>query len=163
MKRLAARPRTCAHAHALALAAALAALAAPRPVRAQQTCSISTSIGLAFGTYDPFATTPLDSTAQIQFRCPPGPKARLSLDAGSSGTFAARELRAGNEVLRYNLYADAARTVVWGDGTGGSSIGPLVVVNGASGTVAYVFGRIPAGQDPVVAVYQDLIRVTLDL
>jgi spore coat protein U-like protein len=161
MNRPAPRLRTCAHVLALA---AVAALAAPRPARAQQTCSISAATALAFGTYDPFSTTPLDSTSQVTFRCPPGPKVRIALDAGSSGAFSARTLRAGGEVLLYNLYADAARTVIWGDGTGGSSIGPLVVVKGPAGTnIAYVFGRIPARQDPVVAVYQDLIRVTFDL
>jgi spore coat protein U domain-containing protein, fimbrial subunit CupE1/2/3/6 len=152
-------------AHVLAIAVASAALSAPVPARPQPqaACSISTATGLAFGTYDPFSTAPLDSTAQIVYRCPPG-HTRITLDAGSSGTFASRELRAGGEVLRYNLYADAARTVIWGDGTGGSSIGPLVVVKAGAGTsIAYVFGRIPAGQDPVVAVYRDLIRVTLEL
>jgi spore coat protein U-like protein len=160
------RPRTSAHAAApLALAAGLGALAllTPAPARAQQGCSIS-STALAFGAYDPFATTPLDSTSELIYRCPPGPRLRISLDAGGSGSFAARELRRGADVLRYNLYLDAARTVVWGDGAGGSATGPQVTVTGAGGTVtAYVFGRIPAGQDPVPGTYADTIRVTYDL
>lgn len=175
MKRPRPRPRTSAHAAApralrpgvlgvLALVALVALLGAPAAARAQQGCSISSTGALAFGAYDPFATTPLDSTSQVVYRCTPAPRIRISLDAGGSGSFAARELRRGADVLRYNLYLDAARTVVWGDGTGGSATGPQVTVRGAGGTVtAYVFGRIPAGQDPVPGTYADTVRVTFDL
>jgi spore coat protein U-like protein len=70
----------------------------------------------------------------------------------------------GAERLLYNLYLDAARTIVWGDGTGGSQTGPMVTTRGAGGTTtAYVFGRIPAGQDVAAGVYGDTIRVTFEL
>jgi spore coat protein U-like protein len=162
MKRPATRPRTSAH-RALLLAAGLLLAAAPGAAEAQS-CSFAFATDLSFGTYDPLATTPLDSTSTLLYRCPRGQALRVSLDRGQGPSFAARELRAGGETLRYNLYLDAARTVIWGDGTGGSSIGPGVRVDGPFGTtVAYVFGRVPAQQDPVVATYRDTIRVTFDL
>lgn len=160
MKRPLAKPRTSAH-RALrgALAAlALAAAAAPAPAEAQQAC-LGGAGGLAFGTYDPFSSAPLDSTSTIFALCPAGRTVRISIDAGHSRSFAARTLRSGSEVLRYNLYLDAARTVVWGDGTGGSS----VRTSGGGLVVATVYGRIPPGQDPVVGAYRDVIRVTFDL
>ena len=89
------------------------------------------------------------------------PEARA---AGLAGSYAARALSMGNERLLYNLYLDAARTIVWGDGTGGSQAGPGVTTHGAGGTTtAYVFGRIKAGQDVAVGVYADTIRVTFQL
>jgi spore coat protein U-like protein len=118
---------------------------------------------LAFGRYDPTSAAPLDAATTIQYGCPPGQPVRISIDAGQSGTFAARELRNGGEVLRYNLFLDAARTTVWGDGTGGSSIGPLVRGIGQSVITAWVFGRIAAGQDAAPGAYGDTLRVTLQL
>jgi spore coat protein U-like protein len=143
----------------------LAALgAAPVAARAAPTCSFAAGNPLAFGPYDPFATAPRDATSTLVYRCPPGQGVRITLDAGASGSFATRELRQGSEVLRYNLYLDAARTVVWGDGTGGSSAGPGVTSRGPGGvTTAWVFGRIFAAQDPVAGAYGDTIRVTFEL
>jgi len=162
MNRTLARPRTSAH--VLALLAALALLGAPAPAAGQQTCSIASATALSFGAYDPLAAAALDSTSQLVYRCPPSPQIRISLDAGGAGAFTMRAMRRGADVLLYNLYLDPARTIVWGDGTGGSSIGPQVTVKGAGGTVtAYVFGRMPAGQDPAPGTYADTIRVTFDL
>ena len=65
---------------------------------------------------------------------------------------------------RRQFVVDAARTAVWGDGTGGSQAGPGVIARGALGTTtAWVFGRIPAGQDAVAGTYGDTIRVTFEL
>jgi spore coat protein U-like protein len=147
----------------LAAAAAAALLAAPGRASAKPKCSFLVASALAFGTYDPLAAAPLDSTASIRYDCPPGQAPRVTLDAGGSGTFVWRELRQGAEVLRYNLYLDAARTAVWGDGTGGSSAGPgqTSVAQGVS--TAWVFARVPAAQDVAAGVYADTVRVTLEL
>jgi spore coat protein U-like protein len=37
----------------------------------------------------------------------------VSISAGNSGTFAARQLRSPNGALEYNVFLDAARQVVW--------------------------------------------------
>lgn len=139
-------------------------LLAPASARAAPTCSFGAANALAFGTYDPLAATPLDSQATLTYRCPRGQRVRISFDTGLSGAFAAREMRMGNERLLYNLFLDAARTAVWGDGTGGSGVGPGVVAPGGMGTsVAYVFGRVPAAQDAVAGLYSDIVRVTFEL
>lgn len=142
----------------------VAALATPSLASGAPTCTFAVGSALAFGPYDPFATAPRDATATLVYRCPPGRLVRITLDAGLTGTFAAREMRQGAEVLRYNLFLDAARTVVWGDGSGGSAAGPGVEVRGALGTTtAYVFGRIPAAQDAAAGAYGDTIRVSFEL
>ena len=155
MKRPLRRAASCA---ALALAAA-----APLAARGAPACAFGAANAFAFGSYDTFATAPLDGSSTITYQCPPGQPIRITLDAGSAGTFASRAMRQGAEVLLYNLYLDAARTVVWGDGTGGSSIGPGVTTRAGRTTTAWVFGRIPPGQDAVPGAYGDTIRVTFEL
>jgi len=151
------------HARHFALVAVCAWLL-PAPAAAAPTCDFLVASALAFGTYDPLATVPVDSSSQLQYKCPPGQPVRISIDAGQSGTFSARELRSGAERLRYNVYLDAQRQTIWGDGSGGSAAGPLVVSVGAGGvTTAWMFGRIFAGQDVAVGAYADTLRITLDL
>lgn len=150
------------------LAVAAAVALAPSAARAQKgggpICAFGVANALAFGAYDPLAPAPADSSATMSYRCPAGQPLRISLDAGLSGSFSARALTMGTERLLYNLYLDAGRTMVWGDGTGGSRVGPGVTTHGAGGTVtAYVFGRIPAGQDVAAGVYADTIRVDFQL
>lgn len=137
------------------------ALALPGGARAAN-CSLATAGALAFGTYDPFSTAPLDSVGTITYRCSKGQPVRISLGAGQSGAFAWRHLRSGAEVLRYNLYLDAARSQVWGDGSATTATGPGVVVDTGSADQTYVFGRIPPEQDVAVGVYADTVVVTFD-
>jgi spore coat protein U-like protein len=65
--------------------------------------------------------------------------------------------------LKYNIYVDAARSIVWGDG----NIGTLVVADayslaGPSVTRNYpAYGRIFGNQNAPVGVYTDSIIVTL--
>ena len=67
-------------------------------------------------------------------------------------------MRSGTNQLNYNLYTDAARTVVWGNGSGTSSI-QTVARNRT--TTLNVYGQIPAGQDAVVGNYTDTILATV--
>ncbi len=60
--------------------------------------------------------------------------------------------------LAYNIYLDAARTVVWGDGAGGTQT--LEVQNGDRSVSFY--GRISAGQDVAAGPYSDAIVVTFN-
>jgi spore coat protein U-like protein len=147
--------------------AALAALCAwllPAGAAAAPTCQFLVANALAFGTYDPLAAAPLDSSSQLQYKCPGAQPVRISIDAGQSGTFSARELQSGSERLLYQVYLDAQRQIVWGDGSGGSSVGPLVTSAGAQGsTTAWLFGRIFARQDVAAGAYADTLRVTLEL
>ncbi len=154
--------------HALRGASIVLALAwaavAPAPAVAAPTCAFGVAGALAFGVYDPLASAPTDSSSTMSYRCPPGQPIQISLDAGLAGSYAARALTMGTERLLYNLFLDAARTMVWGDGTGGSRVGPGVTTHGAGGTTTvYVFGRIPPGQDVVAGTYGDTIRVTFQL
>ena len=88
------------------------------------TCSLSAT-GLNFGVYD--LVNAISSTSSITLSCSRslgefGNRRipyQIELSTGG-GSYAAREMVNGTSIMRYNLYADATRTAVWGDGTGGS-------------------------------------------
>jgi spore coat protein U-like protein len=64
--------------------------------------------------------------------------------------------------LGYNLYLDAARILVWGDGTGGTSRhGPVAPQLGVPNTLT-IYGRIPARQTSPVGAYTDTVTATIN-
>jgi spore coat protein U-like protein len=128
----------------IALAAALALLVLPAPTRAAGNCKISTGAALAFGTYSPFATTDLDVNGSVSYDCNSPTSPVLSLSRGNSPGFLRRQMTQGANVLEYNVYTDASRTVVFGDGSGVTRVIPGV---DAKGQVLPLFGRIFAGQN----------------
>ena len=129
----------------------------------QAACSL-TSTSMVFGTYDVLATVPLDTTGSVVYRCSQRDHGILiTLDKGGASSFVARRMIGGAEQLFYNLYLDAARTVIWGDGSGGTQ-GYLIhnpQGNNQDLTVP-IFGRIPARQDRAPGTYTDTIIVTLN-
>jgi spore coat protein U-like protein len=87
----------------------------------------------------------------------------IALTSGT-GSYAARQLASGADRLGYNLFKDSARTLVWGDGTSGTSTLSDSYTLAVSPTVrAYpVYGRIPGGQNLTkVGTYGDSITVTV--
>lgn len=149
------------------LAAALCGLV---HVARAASCTVTPS-GLAFGNYDPSSAIPTDTTGTITVSCSAAVAATttytLALSAGTSGTIGQRTLTSGHSTLNYQLYSDPTRSVVWGDGTGGSSTvtGSIIVVlsgvTGSGSQIQTVFGRIPAGQLSVPASYSDTILLTV--
>src|SRR5438132_14140752 len=90
-------------------AAATGAGAAP-------SCKNITVTTLAFGNYDVYAAAPLDSAGTISYSCPPPAVPTVDISAGGAGSFSPRRMQqiAGTDTLQYNVYFDAARTIVWG-------------------------------------------------
>lgn len=145
---------------ARAALAALLVLAAAG--RANAACTLSAGT-IGFGTYDVFQPGPSDSTGTITYRCDNNDHGiRITISAGTSGTFTARTLRNGPETLAYNLFLNAAFTQVWGDGTGGTTAYYLHNPPNRTDMVVTVFSRLPAGQDVAVGTYTDTVVVTLE-
>ena len=154
------------------LRAVLAALVLAPCVAPAADCTASaTSVG--FGIYDAAIATPDDSTGSLTVSCTyTGGGVRdvpyvVTLGSANSPSPAARWLAAGSYRLYYNLYRDAARVEVWGDGTAGSFVvsgsvrpGPGVGNETRSNTYT-VYGRVPPLQDAGVGNYADTIFVTL--
>jgi spore coat protein U-like protein len=122
---------------------------------------------VAFGTYTP-TTGNRDATGTMQIRCANGIPFTIALNGGGSGNVTARQMSATGlpaEKLDYQLYTDATRTTVWGDGTGGSSLqsgigGGYLIVR-----LFTVYGRIPdSGANLSAAVradYRDTVTITV--
>jgi len=135
----------------------LAAILTGLVSNAWSACGVSTS-GVAFGSYDPFANADAYGAGNIAVLCDAGIAYSIALSPGS-GTFSARGLTNGVEVLHYNLYTDASLHAVWGDGAGATA----TVGGSGSGSSANipVYGRIPARQNARVGAYSDNIVVTV--
>jgi spore coat protein U-like protein len=140
--------------------------------RAAADCTVS-AVGVNFGIYDPYLTTPDDSVGEITVTCThlSGPaievRYTVTLSTGGSGSFAPRRLRAGPALLGYNLWSDPALSSIWGNGSGGTvivtgllKVGPGVG-NGVRTAVHPIYGRIPALQDAAEGDYLDSIVATL--
>ena len=138
---------------------------------ARAACTVST-MPVNFGSYDMFSPAPLDSTGSITIDCsipppPPNPPVDVQITIGQSpgsGSFIPRSMRnfPRPDLLNYNLYTNSSRTLVWGDGTGGTSIITINKVNkNAPPLVTMVYGRIPTGQDVSAGSYSDTLVVTI--
>lgn len=146
---------------------------APRPAAASCVglgcnCTVAAD-DMSFGSYNPFSASPVDSTTQVRVTC-----GALILGAlisyevrvgtGGSGSFSTRKLAFGSHRLNYNLYGDAARSSIIGDGSGGT----VTISDGYtlsllfSQTKAYsLYGRIPGSQMVAAGSYSDSIVVTV--
>jgi spore coat protein U-like protein len=130
------------------------------------TCTVSAST-VAFGTYFPFAALPLDSTGNIRISCLPSGRAQVSYDiflnSGLSGSYSPRKMFQGISPLNYNLYTDSTRTLIWGDGTAGTSIVSDSYQFGGISIRDYpVYGRLFPLQSVPVGPYSDTITVTVN-
>ncbi|HXB20076.1 MAG TPA: spore coat U domain-containing protein [Candidatus Solibacter sp.] len=129
-------------------------------------CSVS-STGTAFGAFDTLSGGNKDVVGTISVTCSGnvGDAANyvIALSLGG-GSFASRSMQAGGSQLSYNLYSDGAHTLIWGDGTGGTStVSDSYSLPASSSTRQYtVYGRIPGGQSGAVAGdYADTMLITL--
>jgi spore coat protein U-like protein len=141
--------------------AVAAVIVAAGATRAAPSCRNVTTTSVAFGTYNPVNGAPTDSTGSVSYFCPGALSPVISISAGSSGSFSPRHMTSTTtDVLTYNLYLDAARTTVWGDGTGGSAtVNGTVATNPATNTI---YGRIFPGQSIAAGSYSDTLTVTIN-
>ena len=149
------------------LVASLWASAASAACANPSGCSCQVALTtLAFGNYNPQSGGPSDSVGTISVSCVSGDPTNstfsIALSAGSSGNANARMMKSGIHPLYYNLYTNVARTVVWGDDSGG---GESVVSNfppvSRTSKQFSVYGRIPAGQNAWAGTYYDAVMVTV--
>ena len=122
------------------------------------TCTIDTTAAdLAFG--EQFSTaTDIQAQSQLAVYCTRGTEFSIALDGGTAGDTSARTMTgAGGEEVPYQLYQDAARSVVWGEG-------PNAMEDGTTGTGAEetfeVYGLVPSANVPA-GDYSDTVTVTV--
>jgi spore coat protein U-like protein len=135
----------------------------PMPAAAQAgSCTISVT-SVAFGSYNVFTSTAIDSAGTVTYRCnSTAANISIALSKGSSSSFSPRTLRKGGETLNYNLYRNAARTNIWGDGTGGTSVYTRANPPNNSNVNLTIYGRIPALQDVSAGNYSDTVSAVIN-
>lgn len=142
---------------ALPLALWFGGITAPDQAKATtSTCTIAAS-GISLGNVNVLAGASVDATATLTISCTGGGSngQRLCISFGSGGisTGTQRQLAGpGGARLNYDLYKDAARTVVWGSwetGFQGSGL-QLDVTQGATTNVT-VYARLFASQQTAPA------------
>ncbi|KGI77288.1 hypothetical protein LF63_0111470 [Oleiagrimonas soli] len=118
-----------------------------------------------FGVYDPASGNADQSSGTVTVSCGIPldvlPSFTISLSRGQAASYAPRRMASGANTLSYNLYTDAARATVWGDGSAGTSTvtrsGTLLL-----GSVSLtVYGAVPTGQYVAPGSYADTITVTV--
>src|SRR5262245_6833054 len=130
--------------------------------QAAPSCTISAT-SVNFGSYNVFAGSATDSTGTITINCNGSAhNIVITLSQGASSTFNPRTMNKGAETLTYNLYRDASRTTIWGDGTGGTSTYTNANPPNNSDVVVTVYGRVPAGQDVTAGTYSDTVAAVVN-
>ncbi len=120
--------------------------------------------GMMFGTYNPLARAPSTITTTITVRCQSAydtPLAyQIMIGQGAGGSFTPRRMGA----LAYQLYTNASHTVIWGDGTSGTSpVGDAyqLVANVPASRAYTIYGQIPAPQNVAPGSYSDTLTIIL--
>ena len=129
------------------------------------TCSLAVT-SLSFGSYDASAPAPRDTTGTVTVNCTSpftiNSTFDITLSTGGSGSYATRQMAKGTDRLNYNVYADAARTQLWGNGSNGTFLLRATVSGVTSFTAtATGYGRIPTGQWTPAGPYADTLVVTV--
>jgi len=126
-----------------------------------------TNFAVPFGVFTPGGGN-RNVTANFGLRCTNGVPFQVELDGGGSGDVAARQMSSTSspaDKLAYQLYIDATRTTVWGDGTAGSA-----VASGTGGGIFAVrsftvYGQVPdSAANRSAAVrndYRDVVTITV--
>lgn len=132
-------------------------------------CTVSAN-PVAFGAYNPNSATPVDSVGNVQVSCTLAGMVsvfvsyQILLSTGFSPSFSPRTIINGAYTLSYNLYINAGRSMIWGDGTGGSSTISDSYLLGLQTVIRNypVYGRISAAQNVPAGNYSDTITVTVN-
>jgi spore coat protein U-like protein len=136
------------------------------PARAAIMCTVSVS-GVSFGAYDTLSSSDRDSSGTVTIYCSGTVGANVSysiLLSQGDGTYAVRKAKNGLTDMYYNLYTDASRSQVWGDGTAGTVvISDSYQMTATSESRSYtVYGRVPGSQNSaMVGGYSDNLLATL--
>ncbi|MBU1330757.1 MAG: spore coat U domain-containing protein [Gammaproteobacteria bacterium] len=91
--------------------------------------------------------------------CSNGTNYNVALDSGQNLNGNQRRMQNAGEFIAYNLYQDAARTVLWDDGSNGGTV--LPGTGSGNDEEIIVYGRVPAQVTPSPGTYLDTVQVTV--
>jgi spore coat protein U-like protein len=158
------------HPIAAVISAATITLVTAFPSQAAS-CNVLLSL-MAFGIYDTILPSTNDTSASIQVSCIPGlgnplttPYTITIAGTGSSND-SVRSVASGAYRLYYQVYKDAARSTVWGNG-GSSGAGVASSVTSLTTLLPAIqihiaYARMPALQTIPPGIYTGSLLVTID-
>ncbi|MDH0868054.1 spore coat U domain-containing protein [Mitsuaria sp. GD03876] len=126
-------------------------------------CNVTGSTLTFGGAIDPLQTPgPVDASTTLNVTCTKTTPYSVALsagaNAGNASAFGSRAMKSGNNSLPYQLYLDAGRTQVWGDGNSSG-------VHSGTGTGSQqqltVYGRLPSLSGIVPGNYADTVTLTI--
>jgi spore coat protein U-like protein len=127
-----------------------------------QACTISAT-SVNFGSYNVFNGSDTDSTGTVTYRCNGSAhNITIGLTQGASASFNQRQMQKGAEALTYNLFLDAARSTIWGDGTSGTSVYSIGNPPNNTNVNLTVYGRVTAGQDVSAGTFSDTVTAVIN-
>ncbi|MDR3741345.1 MAG: spore coat U domain-containing protein [Terracidiphilus sp.] len=133
----------------LALIVMLLAAAAFQRASAQ-TCSVSITSPLAFGTY---TGTQIRSSTPAKITCTGSWQMPLNAGTGAGGTTTVRKLTGpGGAELSYQLFRDSAYSLNWGNTTG------VDVLTGTGSQQVYIYAQLLSGQTGPAGTYTDTVN-----
>ena len=137
---------------------------------AATTCTL-VNPSISLGSYDTFNPSPTDASGTIIANCSRagGPQnVTVTLAIGPSlhtGSAATRKVKhiVNVDLLGYNLYRDASRTLVWGNSGGANTVSQTISIpNNTTRTATFVVNaRIDALQDVRAGDYADSLQVSV--
>ncbi len=125
-------------------------------------CSIATGAVNFPGAYTSGQLAALDATGTVIVNCDPGRKVSIKLGQGlypapgSTDNSPRRRMANGANRINYNLYEDAARTVVWDNRNN------AVRTTRVYPYTATIYGRIPGSQTVNPGYYSDTVVGTVN-
>lgn len=156
------RARGAAFAGALALL--ILTILAPLPAAAQSCSTLGFTIN--YGILNPASSGPVDTSATVDFLCTgtPGATVRLCIELGPGTPTITGGYRAASRLgslLQHELFADSARSVIWGSWgnvvasyvpyPNGVQVDTVLSVLGTSTPSVPVYGRVYGGQTGLAA------------
>lgn len=128
--------------------------------RVPGSCTLSAPAALGFGSHPGPITAAYDGQTTLDMLCRTGTAWTLGLDNGQNGDAGGRRMRLGSstDFVRYALYRNPGRTLVWGSNAG---VDTVAGTGTGSNQATIVYGRVGAGQNVPPGNYQDVIRVTV--
>jgi spore coat protein U-like protein len=151
----------------VAVAAILLAalLLRPAPAAAAITagsCSVTTT-GLTFSPYDSLGQAAVLGTGTFSVTCSGSGNQNLTLGltGGGGGTCAGRRMASGANLLTYQIYREAARTSTFCDPNRVTFAMNFPFGTPTRTVTVTMYGRVTAGQNPVLGTYSDTLTATL--
>lgn len=150
-----------------ALGMSLLLTIAPLPAHAIAVCTVS-AVG-PIVTYDPNNSLATNGAGNVTVNCSLIGiisllvAYQIQFSTGSSNSFSPRTMNYLSNQLGYNLYTDAARSIVWGNGSPGTSVVSDGYLLGLGPVIRNypIYLQIPPSQFVPAGVYNDTITITL--